>query len=78
MSSVPPDQQPIGRTVGRREQAPAGVPPSPEARAASDSWANRLTRTPKGVYRYSNHDEMERDRERWLALAVADTVRARG
>ncbi len=78
MSSVLPDQQPIGRTVGHRTQAPVGVPPSREARDALDSLANRLTRAPKGVFRYSNHDEMERDSERWRALSVVDTVRARG
>ena len=78
MSIVTPDQQPIGRTIGRRTQAPAGVPPSREARDALDSWAKRLTRAPKGVFRYSNHDDMERDRERWRVQAVVEIVRARG
>ena len=78
MSSVPPDQQPVSRIVGRRTQAPAGVPPSREARDALDSWSNRLTRAPKGVFRYSNHEEMERDRERWRVQAVVETVRTRG
>ena len=78
MSFILPDQQPIGRTVGRRTQAPAGVPPSREARDALDSWANRLTRAPKGLYRYSSHAEMERDRARWQVLAVVETIRARG
>jgi len=72
------EQQPIGRTVGRRRPSPAGVLPSVETRAAMDSWAKRLTRAPKGVYRYSNHDDMERDRERWQAAAMVETVRARG
>lgn len=78
MSSFLPDQQPIGRTIGRRTQPPAGVPLSREVRDALDAWANRLTRAPKGVFRYSNHDEMERDRERWRVQAVVETVRARG
>ncbi len=78
MRFVTPDQQPIGRIVGRRTQPPAGVPPSREARDALDTWANRITRAPKGVYRYSNHDEMERDREHWRVQAVVETVRARG
>ena len=78
MSIVTPDQQPVGRTIGRRTPAPAGVPPSREARDALDSWAKRLTRAPKGVFRYSNHDEMERDRDRWRVQAVVETVRARG
>lgn len=78
MSFTPPDQQPIGRIVGHRTQAPAGVPPTREARDALDAWANRLTHAPKGVYRYSSHKEMERDRDRWLVLAMVETVRARG
>jgi hypothetical protein len=78
MSFIPPDQQPIFRTVGRRTRAPAGIPPSRQARDALDALANRLTHAPKGVFRYSNHDEMERDRDLWRALCVVETVRARG
>ena len=72
------EQQPIRRTVGRRRPSPAGVSPPAETRAAMDSWANCLTRAPKGVYRYFNHDDMERDRERWRVAAMVETVRARG
>lgn len=78
MQRVPPEQQPVSRTLGRRTQAPAGVAPSREARDALDSWANRLTRAPKGIFRYASHDEMDRDRERWRVQAVVETVRARG
>ncbi len=73
-----PDQQPIARTVGRRTQAPVGAPPSAEARAALDTWANRLTRVPKGVFRYANHADMERDSSLWRTQAIADTQRRRG
>ena len=72
------EQQPIGRTVGRRAAPRAGALPPAETRAAMDALARRLTRTPKGVFRYSSHDEMEHDRDRWQAAAMADTVRARG
>ena len=72
------EQQPIGRTVGRRVPPRAGVPPSREARAALDTWAKRLTRVPKGIYRYSNHDDMERDRDRWQIATVVETLRSRG
>jgi hypothetical protein len=72
-----PDQQPIARTVGRRTQAPVGVPPSAEARAALDSWANRLTRAPKGVFRYASHEDMERDRYLWQTRAIVETQRSR-
>lgn len=78
MSSHYFEQQPIGRTVGRRTPARAGALPSAETRAAMDSWAKRLTRAPKGVYRYSSHAEMERDRDRWQTAAMVETVRARG
>ncbi|MBI2754221.1 MAG: hypothetical protein HYX46_12065 [Betaproteobacteria bacterium] len=78
MSSVRPDQQPIARTVGRRTQAPVGVPPSAEARAALDSLASRLTRAPKGVFRYASHEDMERDRQRWQTQAIVETQRSRG
>jgi hypothetical protein len=72
------EQQPIARTVGRRTLPRAGELPSAETRAAMDSWAGRLTRVPKGVYRYASHDDMERDRDRWQTAAMVETVRARG
>ena len=78
MSSAWPDQQPIARTVGSRRQPPVGVPPSAEARAALDTWANRLTRAPKGVFRYASHDDMARDREHWQTRAIVETQRSRG
>ena len=73
-----PDQQPIARTVGRRKPSPVGVLPSADARAALDTWANRLTRAPKGVFRYASHAEMERDSNLWRAQAIVDTQRRRG
>ena len=78
MSSKRPDQQPIARTVGRRTQAPLGAPPSREARAAAAAWAQRLTRVPKGVFRYASHEEMAADRERWTTQAMVETRRRRG
>jgi len=77
MSSVPPDQQPIARIVGRRTQPPVGTLPSPEARAAAASWAKRLTCAPKGVFRYANHQEMASARDRWRVQAIVETQRRR-
>lgn len=78
MTFVFPDQQPIARIVGRREQPPVGVPPTSATRAALDSLAkNRLTRAPKGVFRYATHDDMQRDRERWQVQAIVETQRSR-
>lgn len=66
------------RIIGRRVQPPLGKPPSKEARNALDTFARRLTRAPKGVFRYSSHEEMIRDRERWTLDAMVETARARG
>jgi hypothetical protein len=77
MAQSDSDQQPIARTVGRRIAQPAGELPSAQTRSALDSFAARRTRVPKGVIRYRSHDEMQRDRERWQAEAMAEVERAR-
>jgi hypothetical protein len=68
--SIPPDQQPIQRIVGKRVTPPPGMMPSPEARAAMTANARYITRAPKGIFFYNSHDEMIRDRERWTIDAV--------
>ena len=73
-----PDQQPIQRTVGKRVPPPPGVLPSPEARAAMTANARYMTRAPKGIFFYTNHDEMTRDRERWTIDAVVARQIERG
>ena len=73
-----PDQQPIARTVGRRLAPPAGRPPDKAARAAFAAMATRLTRAPKGVFRYASHADMIRDRECWTVEAMVALARARG
>jgi hypothetical protein len=35
--------------------------------------AQYLTRAPKGVFRYTSHEEANRDRERWQLAAVLAT-----
>ena len=67
MTSSLINQQPIGKTVGRRTVPPLGAPPGPQQRAAWDAMASYTTRTPKGVFRYRSHAELELDRERWKA-----------
>jgi hypothetical protein len=66
----PIDQQPIQRVVGKRRAPPIGTMPSAEARAALSAMANYRTRAPKGIFFYANHEEMQRDRERWTVEAV--------
>lgn len=65
------DQQPIAKTIGRRRLPPVGVPPTAEARAAWSAMAAYRTRAPKGVFAYDSHQEMSRDRDRWVAEALA-------
>ena len=60
------------RVAGRRVPPPAGVLPSPEARAAMTRMANYFTRAPKGIFRYKSHEEADRDREKWQLAAVID------
>ena len=75
MRSIPGDQQPIAKTVGRRAPPPVGAPPTAEARAAWSAMAAYRTRVPKGVFIYDSHDEMTRDCERWASEAVAGRMR---
>ena len=77
-SPAPPDQQPIQRTVGKRTTPPPGVLPSPEARAAMTANARYMTRAPKGIFFYKNHEEMIRDRERWTLDAMIARQTERG
>lgn len=77
-SWIPPDQQPIGRVVGRRMAPPPGTVPSPAARAAMDANARYRTRAPKGLFFYESHEQMIRDRERWTIDAVVARKSVRG
>jgi hypothetical protein len=67
--SSPHDQQPIQRTVGRR-QARDGRALSATDRAAMTRLAQYRTRAPKGVFIYYSAEEMNADRERWIVDAV--------
>jgi len=70
------DQQPIFRTVGRRKSR-NGQPLSGNDRARMTEMARYRTRAPKGVFRYSSHEEMEADRLKWLVDAMVEKARAR-
>jgi hypothetical protein len=69
-----PNQQPIGRTVGRRIQRTGGVPTAAD-REALASMARYRTRAPKGVFIYYSAEEMDRDRLRWTVDAVVERQR---
>lgn len=77
-SFIPADQQPIQRVVGKRKSPPPGTLPSQDARAAMTANARYLTRAPKGVFFYRNHEEMTRDRERWTLDAMLAKHAERG
>jgi hypothetical protein len=69
-------QQPVQRTVGRR-QARDGQPLSAADRAAMARNAGYRTRAPKGVYRYDSQEAMEADRLRWTVDLIAERNRRR-
>jgi hypothetical protein len=71
--STDPNQQPIGRTVGRRKSR-AGAPTAVD-REALASLARYRTRAPKGVFIYYSAEEMDRDRLRWTVDAVVERQR---
>jgi hypothetical protein len=66
---IPPDQQPIQRTVGRRASRD-GQPLSEADRKAMSSMANYRTRAPKGVVIYCSAAEMDADRLLWQVDAM--------
>jgi hypothetical protein len=65
----PHDQQPIRRTVDRR-QARDGRALSPADRAAMTRMAQYRTRAPKGVFVYYSAEEMNAARDRWVVDAM--------
>jgi hypothetical protein len=69
-----PDQQPIGRVVGTRQNR-VGQPPDAATRAAMTRMAQYRTRAPKGVFRYQSHEQMAADRQRWSVEAVVERAR---
>ena len=68
------DQQPIGRTVGRR-QSRNGQPLTAADRDAMSRNARYVTRAPKGIFIYGSHEEMDADRQRWLIDAMVQVCR---
>jgi hypothetical protein len=59
------------RIVGKRKRPPIGVLPPSASRRAMTQMARYRTRAPKGVFRYSCHEEANRDRDRWVIEAIA-------
>ena len=58
------------RVVGRRRTRAPGVPPSVEDRDRLATMARYRTRAPKGVFRYTTHEEANAARQRWTVEAV--------
>jgi hypothetical protein len=70
-------QQPIGRTIGRRKERD-GQPLSASDREAMTRNARYRTRAPKGIFIYHSAEEMEVDRLRWTMDAMVDKAAQRG
>jgi hypothetical protein len=68
------DQQPIRRTIGRR-QSRDGRPLTAADRAALAAVARYRTRAPKGVFIYYSAEEMDADRLRWTVDAMVEKHR---
>ena len=68
MSSIV-DQQPIGRTVGKRRERD-GQAMTSDDRDRMTAMAGYTTRAPKGVFIYHSHEEMDADRMRWTVDAM--------
>lgn len=68
------DQQPIGRTVGRRI-ARDGQPLTRADRAVLMRQAAYRTRAPKGVFVYYSAADMDADRLRWTVDAIVEKHR---
>jgi hypothetical protein len=68
------DQQPIRRTIGRR-QSRDGRSLTAADRAALAAQARYRTRAPKGVFIYYSAEEMDADRLRWTVDAVVEKHR---
>jgi hypothetical protein len=70
------DQQPIFRTVGKRQNRD-GQPLTAADRTRMTAMARYRTRAPKGVFIYASHAEMEADRLKWLVDAAVEKARGR-
>jgi hypothetical protein len=68
------NQQPIRRTVGRR-QSRDGHTLTATDRSALAALARYRTRAPKGVFIYYSAEEMDADRLRWTVDAVVEKNR---
>lgn len=64
------------RIIGYRHPRDIGAPglPTDQEQAWLLSFADRRTRTPKGIFRYRTHEEANAEQDRWNAELVAETV----
>jgi hypothetical protein len=73
--STTSQQQPIGRTIGRRKERD-GMPLSATDREAMNRNARYVTRAPKGIFIYRSAEEMSADRLRWTVDAMVVKAQA--
>jgi hypothetical protein len=62
-------EESIARVVGRRGGAPDGLSTATSNKAGASAWARAFggVRVPRGVYRFTSHDEADR----WLWRMIA-------
>ena len=62
---------PVMRTLGRKNR-PFGLrPPTKEEMEWVESWAKLyVSRVPKGVFKYKNHEEANADWDKWMAQGI--------
>ncbi len=68
----PPDQQPIKRILGRKENdlSKIGTPFVSETRIAFSRQKTRSGIAPKGVFRYRSHAQANADMEKWISESI--------
>ncbi len=63
------------RVIGKRKERPYGLrPPTMEERQWLISLSKFRTHVPKGVFKYKNHEEANRDWEKWMSQAKSKDI----
>ncbi len=61
------------RVIGKRTQLPYGLEhPTKKEREWLISLSKFRTRVPKGIFRYKNHEEANKDWDRWIVEKLKD------
>jgi hypothetical protein len=62
------------RTIGKRKQRSYGLrPPTQEERDWFISLSKFRTRVPKGIFKHKNHEEANKDWDKWMADTLKES-----